>query len=216
MNESIVLTLFSTLTAISIIGFYVWTKAYARMMHEKFSFKKHFPYELMMMLKGYQRPYFQLIYLLISVGWLVFYWLIFPLAGSSWIIPLLIVLMMLLIMFYFLMTIRSIPVERFVFISSIVHMLSIVFPLIIAFFSWTSPFDRFTTFLYWISFVQAMTLIGLLFIPSLKTWSLLQEKKSEQGIKFDRPKVFILALYQWIYIFSFYFLNLMILIEFFI
>ena len=216
MDDSILLSLFTVLLLISLIGLVAWTQTYTRLNHESFSFTKHFPFELFDVLKSYQRPYFQLIYLLISIGWLAFYWLIFPLVNSSWGIPLFIVLMMLLIMVYFLMTIRSIPVERFVFVSSIVHVLIIVLPLIVSIFSWTSPFDRFITVLPWVSSFLSVIALGMLFIPSLKSWSRLQEKKSDKGRSYERPKVFILALYQWFYIVSFYLLNFFILIEIFI
>lgn len=214
MNDSVFIALFVTLTSLTLFGLIRWIQSYNKKNDESYSLLKHFPFELMIIIKWIHKPYFQLIFLCISVGWLIFYWFMFPMVGSSWTIPLFITLTMTLMMFYLIFTTSSIPVERFIWTTSIAHVLAIILPLIVSIFSFTSPYDRFTTFLPWVSGGTSLMMMVLLFNPMLKRWSLLTAKKMDQSEQFVRPSIFIMALYQWIYVLSFYWLNFIIFIEF--
>ena len=212
MNDLFILSLFLTLVVVSILLIHYCMSLYYHKNLKRYSIFNQFPFELLFGLSPKHQPYFRVFFTLLGMGWFTFYWMIFPLLGTSWTVPMFILVILLWIMFFFMMTMQAKRIERFVFVSSFVHMLIIVLPAVVFIFTLTSPYDRFTSFLPWGSVFIAGLQGLLLFLPSLKTWSKLEEKRQGEVIVYVRPKMFLLALLQWGYLMSFYLLNLFILI----
>ncbi len=213
MNELFILSLFLTLVTVSILLINYLISLYNHKNLKYYSMFNHFPFEIMAGLSPKHQPYFLVFFTLIGMGWFTFYWMIFPFIGTSWTVPMFILVILLWVMFFFMISMLVNRIERFVFVSSFVHMLTIVLPAVVFIFTLTSPYDRFTTFLPWGSGFLAGFQFLLLFLPTLKTWSKLEERREEEVIVYVRPKMFLMALLQWGYLMSFYLLNLFILIE---
>ncbi|MFZ9296486.1 MAG: hypothetical protein ACO259_09800, partial [Bacteroidia bacterium] len=179
-----------------------------------FSFTQFFPYELFAFQSPKQTVYAHFIMTIIGVGWLSFYWYIFPLSGTTWTVPMLMGVLLNWIIFYMMLMDLKHPIERFVFLSSLSHMFAIVLPILIILFSLTTPFERFAGFLPWAAGTLASIQCLLLFIPRLIHWTHLEAKKTGEIVEYVRPRFFILAIFQWSYLLSFYLLNLSILIAY--
>lgn len=178
---------------------------------DKFSFLRHFPFELDQEKKGDRKFIYRaliiLVFALMGVSYILALKDYFEYTTLTYVIAIFGVISYLSLFFLAIIDTRYVKIHLLVFglnfLSTLANIISIAF-YAFYFIDWKFPFAF--TFPSWVGYlVFALTLVFIiaLFIiminPKLRDWARLEKQVNGDGtISYRRPKVFILALSEWL------------------
>lgn len=196
---------------------------------DKFSFLRHFPFELDQDKKGDHKFIYRamliLIFALMGVSYVLALKDYFQYTTLTYVISIFGILSYLSLFFLAIIDTRFVKIHLIIFglnfLSTLVNILSIIF-FAFYFIDWKIP----TAFDYpnWLGYIIVafailfvITLLIIMFNPKLKDWAKLEKQVNGDGtISYRRGKVFILALSEWLTILinhlSFIFILLLVLV----
>lgn len=216
MNYSLITALF-VVGCTAVVAFVLLLKVvFARLYKRPFHFRQRFPLEVFDLRDRRAINLYWFLLLVMAVSFSSFYALVFNVAASN--ITLLIMLDAMLFSGATLIVFFTNPLRIEVFIGTAIVQLitAAILPMLVAYFSWTSPYDRYTAFLPWASLIASFLMALLLLNPSLKDWSKLKIVETGDKKEVQRPSIFVLAFSQWLAMMGFLLLTISVFIELFV
>ncbi len=178
---------------------------------DKFSFLRHFPFELDQEKKGDRKFIYRamliLVFALMGVSYVLALKDYFQYTTLTYVIAIFGILSYLSLFFLAIIDTRFVKIHLLIFglnfLSTLVNVLSIAF-FAFYFIDWKFPFAfNFPSWVGYLVFAIALvfivSLLIIMFNPKLRDWARLEKQVNSDGtIAYRRPKVFILALSEWL------------------
>jgi hypothetical protein len=202
INFSFLVFLLSTLSFL-----YYQLKAYQRIFKRSFSFLNEFPYELLYLKQRFMDTY---AFMFLCVSGISFYsWMYLTFFDPRFITHFvwMIVLTMTTIGFVLIFLVQPKKVEPFLFTSIIFFSMSSILYFLMTMLLVQSPFNYWNTFLTISTLIQGILQLTIIFHPKLSQWATLEKVSDNEKPLYERPRIFPLALMQWLVL-----LNLVILV----
>jgi hypothetical protein len=193
INVSFIAFLLSTLSFL-----YYQLKAYRRIFKRSFSFLNEFPYELLYLKQQFMDPY--AFTLLCMSGISFFSWMYLTFFDPRFITHFvwMIVLTLTTIGFVLIFLVQPRKVESFLFTSIIFFSMSSILYYLMTLLIVQSPFNYWSTFLPISTLIQGVLQLIVIFHPKLSRWANLEKVSDNEKPLYERPRIFPLALMQWL------------------
>jgi len=184
------------------LGFYTYLlRQYHRTFKKNFSFLNQFPFEL------FQQPTVDLftgslLLFLTTLSSFMYFMYKTTTYFSFFNYIFLFILTMIALSYALLFYIKPIKIELFLFNSTLFS------TMLLAFYGWSSyvmiqlSFYSMIPLNVWVSSFFFFIMVVFIFNPKLKQWSMLENVGNNEKPLYQRPKIFILALTQWLMMFS--------------
>jgi hypothetical protein len=211
MNPEMMALTGSLFIVISFIYIYFSSLLFKREEKKKFSFLNGFPFELVnrtvlflsiMVLAG-----------LSAIFYIYFFYSAFFILNQPLTLLISLITSAMMVSWIFLLIVSPLKTKPHLLLSSIFMVLNTSLSSIITYYLVVTPYEKYPDYLPFITGLIFIVQIILLINPRVKNWAILEKKEDNGQIEFLRPKVFVLALYEWLFFLLSFFLLLAVLIS---
>jgi hypothetical protein len=193
MNVAFITFVLSTITFL-----YYQLKAYRRIFKRSYSFLNEFPYELLYLKQQWMDAY---AFTLLCISGISFFsWMYLSFFDPRFITHFvwMIVLTLTTISIVLIFLVQPKKVEPFLFTSIIFFSMSSILYFLMTLLFVQSPFNYWNTFLPISTLIQGVLQLIVIFHPKLSQWAHLEKVSDNEKPLYERPRIFPLALMQWL------------------